>query len=94
MTVRLSVQHIEASSLSAVAKWCPQTHETKLSFLPTFLNHVRKEDNVYEAMEGPRLLTTDRGYSYGAATITLRLGAEPVEGVGVCCRPGSDATGW
>ena len=83
MTVRLSIQHIETSSLLAVAKWYTQSHEAKLTFLPTFLNHVK-------AMEASRLLTTDRGYSFGTASITLRLGAEPVEGVGVCCRPGDD----
>ena len=90
MTVRLSIQHIETSSLLAVAKWYTQSHEAKLTFLPTFLNQVKKEGDGYEAMEASRLLTTDRGYSFGTASITLRLGAEPVEGVGVCCRPGDD----
>lgn len=84
----LSIYTLACSSLSPVVKWSDLiSTPSPLRFLPTFLNGVLQTNDVFEATQTPRMLTTDRGYSYGTAAMTVRVGENGIGGIGVCCRP-------
>lgn len=84
----MSIYTLACSSLNPVVKWSDRISvPSPLHFLPSFLNGVQQTDDVFEATHTPRMLTTDRGYSYGTATITIEVGENGIGGVGVCCRP-------
>ena len=84
----MSIYTLACSSLNPVVKWSDRISvPSPLRFLPSFLNGVLQTDDVFEATKTPRMLTTDRGYSYGTAAITIEVGENGIGGVGVCCRP-------
>ena len=84
----MTMYTLNCSSLTALTKWSNIiSSPSPLHFLPTFLNAVQQTGDVFEATQTPRILTTDGGYSYGSAMITLEIGENGIGGLGVCCRP-------